>query len=120
VQGVLIAFAGWMAGREPARRSGRIKAGLAKRAARGKPAARQPVSKDTKARKRSGYVAAWEQGGARRRTGGESRHDYQERPDCRSAAGAGLRRRARHALRDGHPLARARADAGRRLRLRAR
>jgi len=62
---VLIAFAGWMAGREPARTSERIKAGLAKRAAQGKPAGRRPGSKGTKACKRSGCVAAWEQGGAR-------------------------------------------------------
>ena len=60
-----IAFARWMAGREPARKSERIKAGLAKREAQDKPAARQPGSKDTKSRKRRGYVAAWEHGGAR-------------------------------------------------------
>ncbi len=66
LQDVLIAFAGWMAGREPARKSERIKAGLAKRAAQDKPPARRPGSKDAKARKRSGCVAARQQSGARR------------------------------------------------------
>jgi DNA invertase Pin-like site-specific DNA recombinase len=65
VQDVLVAFAGWMVGREPARRSERIKAGLAKRAAQGKQAGQQPGGKDTRVRKRGGCVAAWEQGGAR-------------------------------------------------------
>ena len=49
VQDILIAFAGWMAERESARRSERIRAGLARRQAEGKPH-----------RKRSGYVARWE------------------------------------------------------------
>ena len=60
VQDILIAFAGWMAERESARRSERIKAGLARRAAEGKPVGRQPGVKDKKQRKRSGYVARWE------------------------------------------------------------
>jgi DNA invertase Pin-like site-specific DNA recombinase len=98
VQDVLIAFAGWMAAREPARKSERIKAELGKPDAgkpAGSPAARPP--------RRASAAAAWQPGsraapGARRRTGGEGRHDDQERPDCRGAAGAGLRRRARHAL----------------------
>ena len=66
VQDILIAFAGWMAERESARRSERIRAGLARRRAEGKPVGRQPGVKDKKARKRSGYVAAWEEGGRRR------------------------------------------------------
>jgi DNA invertase Pin-like site-specific DNA recombinase len=57
VQDLLIAFAGWMAERESARRSERIRAGLAKRAAQGKPVGRQPGSADKGKRKRSGYVA---------------------------------------------------------------
>jgi DNA invertase Pin-like site-specific DNA recombinase len=66
VQDVLLAFAGWMAKRESDRRSERIRAGLARRRAEGKPVGRQPGVKDKKARKRSGYVAAWEEGGSRR------------------------------------------------------
>lgn len=65
-QDVLLAFAGWMVERESARRSERIRAGLARRRAEGKPVGRQPGVKDKKTRKRSGYVAAWEEGGARR------------------------------------------------------
>jgi DNA invertase Pin-like site-specific DNA recombinase len=60
VQDLLIAFAGWMAERESARRSERITAGLAKRKAEGKPVGRQPGSSDKKPRRRSGYVARWE------------------------------------------------------------
>lgn len=60
VQDVLIAFAGWMAERESARRSERITAGLAKCKAEGKPVGRQPRAADRKPRKRSGYVARWE------------------------------------------------------------
>lgn len=60
VQQLLIAFAGWMAERESGRRSGRIKAGLTRRQAEGKPVGRQPGTKDKKPRKRSGYVARWE------------------------------------------------------------
>ena len=60
VQDILIAFAGWMAERESARRGERIKAGLARRQAEGKPVGRQPGAVDKKARKRSGYVARWE------------------------------------------------------------
>ena len=66
VQDLLIAFAGWMAERESARRSERIQAGLARRRAEGKPVGRQPGSADKGKRKRSGYVAAWEPDGARR------------------------------------------------------
>jgi putative DNA-invertase from lambdoid prophage Rac len=60
VQDILIAFAGWMAERESARRSERIRAGLAKRRAEGQSVGRQPGATDRKPRKRSGYVARWE------------------------------------------------------------
>jgi putative DNA-invertase from lambdoid prophage Rac len=60
VQDVLVAFAGWMAQQESTRRSERIKAGLARRQAEGKPVGRQPGSTDKKPRQRSGYVARWE------------------------------------------------------------
>jgi len=66
IQDVLVAFAGWMAQQESARRSERIKAGLARRKAEGHAVGRQPGAADKKARKRSGYVAAWEDGGKRR------------------------------------------------------
>jgi putative DNA-invertase from lambdoid prophage Rac len=65
VQDVLVAFAGWMAQQESARRSERIRAGLARRKAEGKPVGRQLGAADKKPRKRSGYVASWE-GGKRR------------------------------------------------------
>jgi DNA invertase Pin-like site-specific DNA recombinase len=55
-----------MAERELARRCERIRAGLAKRKAKGLPVGGQPGRKDKQPRKRSGYVAAWEQGGSRR------------------------------------------------------
>ena len=60
VQDVLVAFAGWMAEQESARRSARVKAGLARRKAEGKPVGRQPGTLDRKPRRRSGYVARWE------------------------------------------------------------
>ena len=66
VQDVLVAFAGWMAKQESDRKSERIKAGLAKRRAKGLPVGRQAGSTDRGKRKRSGYVAAWEADGARR------------------------------------------------------
>jgi DNA invertase Pin-like site-specific DNA recombinase len=66
IQDVLVAFAGWIAQQESARRSERIKAGLARRKAEGLAVGRQPGATDKKARKRSGYVAAWEDGGKRR------------------------------------------------------
>jgi DNA invertase Pin-like site-specific DNA recombinase len=62
VQDVLVAFAGWMAQQESRRRSERIKAGLDRRRAQGKPVGRQPGAADKKPRKRSGYVASWENG----------------------------------------------------------
>jgi len=49
-----------MAKMESDRRSERIKAGLARRHAEGKPVRRQPGAADKKPRKRSGYVARWE------------------------------------------------------------
>lgn len=55
----------WVAEHESARRSERIKAGLARKAAKGEPIGRKPGAKDAKPRKRSGYVAAWEPGGSR-------------------------------------------------------
>lgn len=57
---MLVAFAGWMAQQESARRSERIRAGLARRRAEGKPVGRQAGAADKKLRKRSGYVARWE------------------------------------------------------------
>jgi DNA invertase Pin-like site-specific DNA recombinase len=60
VQDVLVAFAGWMAQQESARRSERIRAGLARRRAEGRAVGRQPGAVDRKPRKRSGYVARWE------------------------------------------------------------
>ena len=71
VQDILIAFAGWMAERESARRSERIKAGLARRRAAGKRVGRQAGATDKGKRKRSGYVKSWEQGGARRAAAGQ-------------------------------------------------
>jgi DNA invertase Pin-like site-specific DNA recombinase len=62
VQDVLVAFAGWVAERESARKSERIRNGLARRRAEGKPVGRQPGAADKKQRKRSGYVASWEGG----------------------------------------------------------
>ena len=52
--------------RESARRSERVKAGLARRAAEGKPIGGKPGRKDKKPRRRSGYVKAREPEGARR------------------------------------------------------
>lgn len=66
VQDVLLAFAGWRAEQESKRRSERIKAGLEKRRTAGLPVGGVPGRKDRTPRRRSGYVAAWEQGGARR------------------------------------------------------
>ena len=60
VQDVLVSFAGWMAQQESARKSERIKAGLAKRKAEGKPIGRLAGATDVKPRKRSGYVRRWE------------------------------------------------------------
>jgi putative DNA-invertase from lambdoid prophage Rac len=66
VQDVLVAFAGWMAQMESQKRSERIKAGLARRKAEGGHIGGKAGRHDAKPRKRSGYVAAWEDGGKRR------------------------------------------------------
>lgn len=58
---LLVGIFGWMAGQESKRRSERIKAGLARRKAEGKPVGgRQPGSKDRKPRSCEGYKEAWE------------------------------------------------------------
>ena len=62
VQGVLVAFAGWMAERDSARRSERIRTGLERRRAEGKPVGRQPGAVGKAKRMRAGYVASWEDG----------------------------------------------------------
>jgi len=55
IQDVLVAFAGWMGQQESARRSERIKAGLARRKAEGKPVGgRKPGAKDVKPRSTAG------------------------------------------------------------------
>ncbi|HYS33901.1 MAG TPA: recombinase family protein [Streptosporangiaceae bacterium] len=66
VQDVPVAFAGWLARQESDRRSERIRAGLARRKAEGKPVGRVQGAADRAPRRRSGYVAAWEPGGSRR------------------------------------------------------
>lgn len=68
VQDVLVAFAGWRAEQESKRRSERTKAGIARKQAQNpdwKPG-RQAGATDKGKRRRSGYVAGWERGGARR------------------------------------------------------
>jgi DNA invertase Pin-like site-specific DNA recombinase len=57
---LLGAIYAWMARAESARRSERVKAGLARPRAEGKPVGRRAGSKDLKPRKRSGYYARWE------------------------------------------------------------
>ena len=64
VQEILLAFGGWMSKRESDRRSERVKAGLERRRAEGKPVGRVAGTKDKNPRRRSAYVAAWEPGGA--------------------------------------------------------
>jgi putative DNA-invertase from lambdoid prophage Rac len=60
VQDVLVAFAGWMAQQESARRSERIRAGLARRRAEGKPVGgRQAGARDRKPRRTDGYHARY-------------------------------------------------------------
>ena len=62
VQDILVSFAGWAAQQESKRRSARIRAGLARRKAEGKPVGgRKPGAKDKSKRRTDGYVAAWEQ-----------------------------------------------------------
>jgi putative DNA-invertase from lambdoid prophage Rac len=62
IQDVLVAFAGWMAQQESARRSERIRAGLARHRAEGKPVGRAAGARDKTPRKRAGYVSSWESG----------------------------------------------------------
>jgi len=57
---LLTAVMAWMARMESARRSERVRAGLARRKAEGKPVGRQPGARDARPRRRSGYVARWE------------------------------------------------------------
>jgi putative DNA-invertase from lambdoid prophage Rac len=63
---LIIAIMAWLAEMESARRSERIKAGLARRRREGKPVGRRAGATDARKRKRSGYIASWEPGGARR------------------------------------------------------
>jgi DNA invertase Pin-like site-specific DNA recombinase len=60
VQDVLVAFAGWQAEMESARRSERIKAGLQRRRAEGKHVGRVKGARDLKPRRKSGYFGRWE------------------------------------------------------------
>ena len=71
IQDVLVAFAGWVAQQESQRRSERIRAGLARRKAEGKPigGAASHRGKDLIPRRTDGYRQAW----ARRK--GEARID---------------------------------------------
>jgi DNA invertase Pin-like site-specific DNA recombinase len=57
---LLSALYAWMAAEEPRRRSERVKTGLARRKAEGKPIGRRAGSPDRKPRRRSGYYARWE------------------------------------------------------------
>jgi len=63
---ILVGLMGTLARYESQRRSERIKAGLERRRTEGKPVGRQAGARDKGTRRRSGYVAAWEAGGARR------------------------------------------------------
>lgn len=64
---LLVSFMAWMAEAESARRSERVKAAIAARRAAGLPVGGRPRgAKDTKPRKRQGYVQAWADTGARR------------------------------------------------------
>src|SRR6516225_5705784 len=57
---LLTAVMAWVARMESQRRSERVRAGLARRKAQGLPVGRRPGAKDTRTRKRSGYMARWE------------------------------------------------------------
>lgn len=71
VRELLIGIFAWLAKQESTRRSERIKAGMAKRKAEGKPVGgRKPGSKDKKQRSSAGYVTAWSEGGKRREAAG--------------------------------------------------
>jgi len=58
---VVLAIIAWVAQMESKRRSERIKAGLARRKREGNPIGRLVGAVDKKKRKRSGYVARWEE-----------------------------------------------------------
>ncbi len=60
VRELITAIMAWVAQMESQRRSERTRAGLARRKAEGLPVGRQPGARDTRPRKRSGYVARWE------------------------------------------------------------
>lgn len=62
---LIIAVMAWIAQKESERRSERMKLSIEKRKKDGRPIGRGSAP-DSKPRKRSGYVAAWEEGGARR------------------------------------------------------
>lgn len=57
---LLLSITAWVARMESKRKSERVKAALARRKREGLPIGRQPGAKDSKPRKRSGYVARWE------------------------------------------------------------
>lgn len=63
---ILVAFAAWNAQQFSNHRSRQIKIGLEHRRAEGLPVGRKQGARDRAPRKRSGYVAAWEPGGAHR------------------------------------------------------
>jgi DNA invertase Pin-like site-specific DNA recombinase len=63
---ILIGVFATLAKYESQRRSERIRAGLARRRAEGKPVGRKAGAKDKTKRRRSGYVASWEDGGGHR------------------------------------------------------
>src|SRR5690242_16357517 len=64
---LLVSFMAWMAEQESARRSERIKAGIARRRRDGKPVGgRAAGAKDRQQRRTEGYLAAWGQNGKRR------------------------------------------------------
>lgn len=73
VQDILVVFAGWMAKQESDRRSERIRGGLDRRRAEGKPVGRARGATDRTPRRRSGYVASWDDGGNRRTAGSRSK-----------------------------------------------
>jgi putative DNA-invertase from lambdoid prophage Rac len=60
MQDLLTSFFAWIAQQESKRRGERIRAGLARRKREGKPVGRLVGAVDRKKRKRSGYVARWE------------------------------------------------------------
>ena len=60
VRELITAIMAWVARMESQRRSERTLAGLARRKAEGLPVGRQPGAKDTRPRKRSGYLSRWE------------------------------------------------------------